>query len=189
MSCVMTFRDTILRQTVSHNVIHYVTLYWKHWVWHCLIAALVTIGAAERQNIFTVKSAVRLNGSNKKDTQRTLWQKNTHLKWWAQVNIAKRYGLIWLQLQCVFILLDILYKLDDGEKWQLEVWQGVHRHVVCILLTQALEALQSWTRRTMECISPAQEDRSPTKTTSEGLPLCLPQTLYYAPLVRQIREN
>ena len=31
-----------------------------------MIAALVTIGAAERQNIFTVKSAVRLNGSNKK---------------------------------------------------------------------------------------------------------------------------
>ena len=31
-----------------------------------MIAALVTIGAAERQNIFTVKNAARLNGRNKK---------------------------------------------------------------------------------------------------------------------------
>ena len=183
MSFVMTFRDTILRQTV----LHYVTLYWKHWVWHCLIAALVTIGAAERQNIFTVKSAVRLNGSNKKDTQSTLWQKiHNYLVMSAGQHSKKMCYSVYLSYKTY---CKSFGHYDDGEKWQLEVWQGLHRHVVCILLTRALEAPQSWTRRTMECISPAQEDRSPTKTTSEGLPLCSPQTLYHALPVRQIREN
>ena len=53
--------------------------------------------------------------------------KNTQLKWWAQVNIAKRCGLILLQLQCVFILLDSLYKLWSLWWWRKMTIRGMTR--------------------------------------------------------------
>ena len=168
---------------------HTVTLYWKHWVWHCLIAALVTIGAAERQNIFTVKSAVRLNGSNKK-TPNTLCGKNTRLKGWAQVNIAKWYGIILLQLQCVFILLDSLYKL-----WSLWWWRKI-RGMTRTSPECSMYLAYSSTWSTAELNKKDNGmylagTRGPLthKNHLRGSPLCLPQTLYNAPPVRQIREN
>ena len=53
--------------------------------------------------------------------------KNTQLKGWAQVNIAKRYGIIFLQLQCVFILLDSLYKLWSLWWWRKMTIRGMTR--------------------------------------------------------------